>query len=80
MLDANLNNAASETIHFDFELPHYKTKDGVYRAIDRILSPIDVGGGFGSLTWKICESEIVFWKMVAVSGNRQQHGSVLVER
>lgn len=70
----------SELVHFDSDLPHYKTKDGVYRdaSIDgRIVSP--------TLMWvealdlvlnRLSNSNLDFGKIVAVSGSGQQHGSV----
>lgn len=80
MLDSNLKIVFSEAVHFDTELPHYKTKDGVYRdpVVDgRIVSP--------TLMWvealdlvleKISKTNFDFSKVVAVSGSGQQHGSV----
>ncbi|XXG69621.1 hypothetical protein AAC387_Pa06g2436 [Persea americana] len=80
VLDTNLNIIASETVHFDSELPHYKTKDGVYRdpsRTGRIVSP--------TLMWvealdlileKFVKAGLDFGKIVAVSGSGQQHGSV----
>ncbi|XP_058785277.1 xylulose kinase 2 [Vicia villosa] len=80
VLDSNLNIIASELIHFDSDLPHYKTKDGVYRdqSINgRIVSP--------TLMWvealdlilqKLSKSNLDFSKIAAVSGSGQQHGSV----
>ncbi|PIA40919.1 hypothetical protein AQUCO_02300002v1 [Aquilegia coerulea] len=80
VLDSNLNIVTSETVHFDSELPHYKTKDGVYRDASvngRIVSP--------TLMWvealdlvldKLKNSKFDFKRVVAVSGSGQQHGSV----
>lgn len=80
MLDSNLNIVASELVHFDSDLPHYKTKDGVYRdpsGNGRIVSP--------TLMWvealdlmlqKLSKSNLDFGKIAAVSGSGQQHGSV----
>ncbi|MED6207661.1 Xylulose kinase 2 [Stylosanthes scabra] len=81
VLDSNLNIVANELVHFDSELPHYKTKDGVYRDTSvngRIVSP--------TLMWvealdlmlqKLSsKSNVDFGKIVAVSGSGQQHGSV----
>ena len=80
MLDSSLNVVVSELVHFDSDLPHYKTKDGVYRdSIDngRIVSP--------TLMWvealdlmlqKLSKSKLDFGKIAAVSGSGQQHGSV----
>jgi xylulokinase len=80
VLDSNLNIIASELIHFDSDLPHYKTQDGVYRDPSnngRIVSP--------TLMWiealdlifqKLSKSNLDFSKISAVSGSGQQHGSV----
>ncbi|KAK2392447.1 xylulose kinase [Trifolium repens] len=80
VLDSNLNIIASELIHFDSDLPHYKTQDGVYRDPSnngRIVSP--------TLMWiealdlifqKLSKSNLDFSKVSAVSGSGQQHGSV----
>lgn len=80
VLDSNLNIVKSEQIHFDSDLPHYKTKDGVYRDPSdngRIVSP--------TLLWvealelvlqRLEKSGLDFGKVAAVSGSGQQHGSV----
>lgn len=80
MLNSSFNIVASEIVHFDTHLPHYKTKDGVYRdpkENGRIVSP--------TLMWiealdlileKFIQSKLDFGKIVAVSGSGQQHGSV----
>lgn len=80
VLDSNLNIVASQLVHFDSELSHYKTQDGVYRdptVNGRIVSP--------TLMWvealdlvlqKLSKSNLDFGKIAAVSGSGQQHGSV----
>ncbi|KAJ9166406.1 hypothetical protein P3X46_021170 [Hevea brasiliensis] len=80
VLDSNLNIVKSELVHFDSDLPHYKTKDGVYRDPSdngRIVSP--------TLMWvealdlvlqRLLKSGFDFGKIAAVSGSGQQHGSV----
>ncbi|XP_059636277.1 xylulose kinase 2-like [Cornus florida] len=80
VLDANLNIVSSEIVNFDSELPHYKTKDGVYRdpsVNGRIVSP--------TLMWvealeiilqRLQKSNLDFGKIAAISGSGQQHGSV----
>ncbi|KAG5031162.1 hypothetical protein JHK85_015144 [Glycine max] len=79
VLDSNLNIVASELVRFDSDLPHYKTKDGVYRdpsGNGRIVSP--------TLMWlealdlmlqKLSKPNFDFAKVAAVSGSGQQHGS-----
>lgn len=80
MLDSNLNLVTSEIVHFDSQLPHYRTRDGVYRDASengRIVSP--------TLMWvealelvlqKLSKSKLDFGKIAAISGSGQQHGSV----
>lgn len=81
MLDSSLNIVCTELVNFDCELPHYNTKDGVYRDLlinGRIVSP--------TLMWvealdvileRLRKSRNVdFDKIAAVSGSAQQHGSV----
>ena len=80
MLDSKLTIVASEIINFDSELPHYKTKDGVYRDSSdsgRIVSP--------TLMWvealdllldKLKSKNFEFSRVLAISGSGQQHGSV----
>ncbi|EEF52198.1 xylulose kinase 2 [Ricinus communis] len=80
VLDSNLNIVKSEQIHFDSDLPHYETKDGVYRDTSdngKIVSP--------TLMWvealdlvlqRLKKSGFEFGKVVALSGSGQQHGSV----
>lgn len=80
MLDSNLNIVASELVHFDSELPHYKTKDGVYRdpSINgRIVSPTSMWvEALDLMLQKLSKSKLDFGKLAAVSGSGQQHGSV----
>ncbi|CAN6678811.1 unnamed protein product [Malus baccata var. baccata] len=80
VLDANLNIVTTELVQFDTDLPHYETKDGVYRdplVNGRIVSP--------TLMWvealdlvlsKLASANLDFGKIAAVSGSGQQHGSV----
>ncbi|KAF7830080.1 xylulose kinase 2 [Senna tora] len=80
VLDSNFNIVVSELVRFDSDLPHYNTKDGVYRDSSvngRIVSP--------TLMWvealdlmlqKLSKSKLNFGKIAAVSGSGQQHGSV----
>lgn len=80
VLDGNFNIVATEIVNYDSELPHYKTKDGVYRdptVNGRIVSP--------TLMWvealdlvlqRLKKSNLDFGKIAAISGSGQQHGSV----
>lgn len=80
VLNSELNIVTTQLVHFDSELPHYKTKDGVYRDATvngRIVSP--------TLMWvealdlilhKLSKANLDFKRVVAVSGSGQQHGSV----
>ncbi|ERM98718.1 xylulose kinase [Amborella trichopoda] len=80
VLDADLHIVSSETVHFDSELAHYKTRDGVYRdpSINgRIVSPTIMWvEALDLLLSKLSSSKLDFGKVVAISGSGQQHGSV----
>lgn len=79
VLDANLNIVHSDIVNFDSELPHYKTKDGVYRdpsVNGRIVSPTLMWVEAFELMLQRLSSKLDFGKIVAVSGSGQQHGSV----
>lgn len=79
ILDANLSIVASEQINFDSELPHYKTKDGVYRDSSdnsRIVSPTLMWVEALDLLLEKLKSKVDFGRVAAISGSGQQHGSV----
>lgn len=80
MLNSNLNIVTSEIVNFDSELPHYKTKEGVYRdpSVDgRIVSPTLMWvEAFELILQRLENSKLDFGKIAAVSGSGQQHGSV----
>lgn len=79
VLDSNLNIVISELVHFDTELPHYQTKDGVYRdSLDngRIVSPTLMWVEALDLMLQKLSKKLDFGKIAAVSGSGQQHGSV----
>lgn len=80
ILDSNLNIVTSEIVNFDSELPHYNTKDGVYRDAKvngRIVSPTIMWvEAFDLILQRLQNTKLDFGKIVAVSGSGQQHGSV----
>ncbi|KAJ0248356.1 hypothetical protein HA466_0154640 [Hirschfeldia incana] len=81
VLDSSLNIVTTELVHFDTELPHYKTKDGVYRdptVNGRIVSPTLMWvDALDLILHKLSLSKTFdFEKIIAVSGSGQQHGSV----
>lgn len=79
MLDDNLNIVASDVVHFDSELSHYQTKDGVYRdpmEDGRIVSPTLMWVEALDLILEKLKSKVDYGKVVAISGSGQQHGSV----
>ncbi|KAL4335512.1 hypothetical protein GQ457_07G024550 [Hibiscus cannabinus] len=80
VLDSNLVIVASELIHFDSDLPHFKTKDGVYRDPNvngRIVSPTIMWvEALDLILQKLSKSNLDFGKIAAISGSGQQHGSV----
>lgn len=78
-MDSNFNIVAAELVHFDSELPHYKTKDGVYRDSSvngRIVSPTLMWVEAFDMMLQKLSKKIDFGKVAAVSGSGQQHGSV----
>ncbi|MQL77105.1 hypothetical protein Taro_009511 [Colocasia esculenta] len=79
VLDSNLTIVASEIVHFDSDLPHYQTKDGVYRdplVNGRIVSPTLMWvEALDLLLGKLQALKFDFQKVVAISGSGQQHGS-----
>ncbi|KAH6796184.1 hypothetical protein C2S51_037170 [Perilla frutescens var. frutescens] len=80
VLDASLNIVAQEIVNFDSELPHYKSKDGVFRdpcVSGRIVSPTIMWvEALDLLLQRLKKSGLDFGKIAAVSGSGQQHGSV----
>ncbi|CAH8355231.1 unnamed protein product [Eruca vesicaria subsp. sativa] len=80
VLDSSLNIVTTELVHFDSELPHYKTKDGVYRdptVNGRIVSPTIMWvEALDLILHKLSSANFDFKKVIAVSGSGQQHGSV----
>lgn len=79
VLDSNLTIVGSEALHFDSQLPHYKTQDGVYRdASDngRIVSPTLMWVEALDVVLEKLQSKVDFRKVLAISGSGQQHGSV----
>lgn len=80
VLDSNLTIAISEVVNFDSELPHYQTKDGVFRdplGDGTIVSPTLMWvEALDLLLEKLRRSNLEFEKVVAISGSGQQHGSV----
>lgn len=79
-LDSRLAIVASEIVHFDSDLPHYKTSGGVYRDPSgggRIVSPTLIWvEALELLLEKLRRENFEFSRVVAVSGSGQQHGSV----
>ncbi|CAL9088541.1 unnamed protein product [Musa textilis] len=79
VLDGNLIIIHSESVHFDTELPHYRTKDGVYRdpsGNGRIVSPTLMWVEALDVLLEKLKSKVDYGKVVAISGSGQQHGSV----
>ncbi|CAA0806798.1 xylulose kinase-2 [Striga hermonthica] len=80
ILDANLNIVSQEIVNFDSGLPHYNTKDGVYRdplVNGRIVSPTIMWvEALDLILERLKRSGLDFGKIAAVSGSGQQHGSV----
>jgi len=79
-LDSNLRIVLSESVHFDSELPHYKTKDGVYRdpsGNGRVVSsPLMWIEALNLVLNKLKKAELKFDKVRAISGSGQQHSLI----
>ncbi|XP_010914422.1 xylulose kinase 2 isoform X2 [Elaeis guineensis] len=79
VLDASLVIVASEFVHFDSELPHYKTKDGVHRdpwVNGRIVSPTLMWVQALDILLEKLKAKVDYGKVAAISGSAQQHGTV----
>ncbi|GMH16491.1 hypothetical protein Nepgr_018332 [Nepenthes gracilis] len=79
VLDSDLHIVATEFVHFDSDLPHYKTKEGVYRDLSdngRIVSPTLMWIEAFDLMLQNLSNILDLRKIAAVSGSGQQHGSV----
>ncbi|KAI5066194.1 hypothetical protein GOP47_0018818 [Adiantum capillus-veneris] len=78
VLDAGFQVVCTQAVHFDSELPHYNTKDGVHRGFEgEVTAPV--------LMWvealevlfdKLKNGNFPFERVNAISGSGQQHGSV----
>ncbi|XP_024391819.1 xylulose kinase 2 isoform X2 [Physcomitrium patens] len=79
-IDAELRLIASASVHFDSELPHYGTKDGVHRdpkVKGRITGPVLMWvEALDLVLTKMVRANFPFNKVNAISGSGQQHGSV----
>lgn len=84
VLDSSLNIVKSEQIHFDSDLTHYGTKDGIFRDSSnngRIVSPTLMWvEALDQILHRLSERGLDFQKVTALSGSGQQHGSVYWKR
>jgi len=80
VLDSNLRIVLSETVHFDSELPHYKTKDGVYRDLSGngrvVSSPLMWIEALDLILNKLKKAELKFDKVRAISGSGKHIWSI----
>lgn len=79
MLDAGLSIVATDTVHFDSDLPHYGTQGGVRRdpaEPGRIVSPPLMWAEALDLLLTKLRPRADLRRVAAVSGSAQQHGSV----
>lgn len=81
-LDANLHVVSSWSVHFDSQLPHYNTKDGVHRGpAGRVTAPVLMWVEALELLFdKLKGDKFPFASVKAISGSGQQHGSVYWRR
>ncbi|KAF8763042.1 hypothetical protein HU200_008892 [Digitaria exilis] len=79
VLDAGLAIVATDSVHFDSDLPHYGTHGGVLRdptERGRIVSPPLMWAEALDLLLSKLRSRADLRRVAAVSGSAQQHGSV----
>nr|CAB3462732.1 unnamed protein product [Digitaria exilis] len=79
VLDAGLAIVATDSVHFDSNLPHYGTHGGVLRdptERGRIVSPPLMWAEALDLLLSRLRSRADLRRVAAVSGSAQQHGSV----
>ncbi|CAD6266642.1 unnamed protein product [Miscanthus lutarioriparius] len=81
VLDAGLGIVATDSVHFDSDLPHYGTRGGVLRDQDpaergRIVSPPLMWAEALDLLLGRLRRRADLRRVAAVSGSAQQHGSV----
>lgn len=78
VLDANFRVLLSHSVHFDSELPHYNTKDGVHRGPEgKVTAPVLMWvEALELLLDKLKSDNFSFANVNAISGSGQQHGSV----
>lgn len=78
VLNAHFCINSSHSVHFDSELPHYNTQDGVHRgAAGRVTAPVLMWVEALELLFnKMKQDEFPFSRVIGISGSGQQHGSV----
>lgn len=81
VLDTKLRLVAHESVQFDFELPHYKTRDDVHQDWPRCSGrvsclPLMWVEALELLLEKLVKAERFLLEVRAISGNAQQHGSL----
>ncbi|CAH8299071.1 unnamed protein product [Eruca vesicaria subsp. sativa] len=83
-LESSLNIVTTELVHFDSDLPRYKTKDGVYRDLTvngRIVSPTIMWvEALNLILHKLSSTNFDFKKVIAFSGSGQQHDNVFWQK
>ncbi|CAN6352513.1 unnamed protein product [Urochloa humidicola] len=83
VLDAGLGVVATDSVHFDTDLPHYGTRGGVRRdpaEPGRIVSPPLMWAEALDLLLARLRRRADLRRVAAVSGSAQQHGSVYWSR
>lgn len=80
-IDERLAVTAEFQVHFDSDLPEFKTQGGVHRAVDgnalTVTSPPLMWlAAIDKLLHNMKAAKFPFERVVAVSGSGQQHGSV----
>lgn len=77
IVDAQLRIQSETSVSFDVDLPHYKTKKGVYVQGRRVLSPVAMWiEALDLLLSRMLEANLPLDQIRCISGAGQQHGSV----
>lgn len=77
IIDDNLRMHSETSVSFDKDLPHYKTKKGVFVRGKQVLSPVAMWiEALDLLMERMKDDDLPLDKIRGISGSGQQHGSI----
>ena len=79
VIDQDLNVVTEASVHFDNDLPEFKTQGGVHRHEDSLTVTVPTlmwVKAFDLVLQRLKEKDLKFESVVCLSGSGQQHGSV----